>query len=240
NKNQLIMSGAMSRTQGSDSVAVFLFDNSGNFMPQVMSSNVAANTFGPPVTITDSLNFGSVPPPIGYNTVTNQVILGGGTGSFDRPPVIGVADLTAGTFSEFTGVGFGFVNGLAVDSADGIAVTTTEDDATVEFLTPDTQGGFGGQLPNSGGGQFFSGADVEFDSVHRVFLVAQPNTSSSSSGSTIYVYDTRGNVKETLNGFSFSNASNVVAAHIALNPSRRIGYVDGPNVAVGQIQQFTY
>jgi hypothetical protein len=239
NKNQLIMSGAISRTQGSDNVAVFVFDNSGNFTPQVLSSNVAANTFGPPVTITDSTNFGSVPPPIGYNTVTNEAVLGGGTGSFDRPPVIGVADLTAGTFSEFTGVGFGFVNGIAVDSADGIACTTTEDDATVEFLTPATQGGFGVQLPNSGGQQFFSGADVEFDTVHKMFLVAQPN-SSSSSGSSIYVYDTRGNVKETLNGFNFSNAFNVVAAHVALNPSRRIGYVDGPNVAAGQLQQFTY
>ena len=30
--------------------------------------------------ITDSNNFASVPPPIAYDSVTNQAILGGGTG----------------------------------------------------------------------------------------------------------------------------------------------------------------
>jgi hypothetical protein len=87
--------------------------------------------------------------------------------------------------------------------------------------------------------QFFSGADVEFDAVHKLFLVAQPN-SSSSNGSSIYVYDTNGNLQETLNGFSFSNAFNVVPAHIALNPSKRTGFVDGPSSNVNELQHFTY
>jgi len=70
-------------------------------------------------------------------------------------------------------------------------------------------------------------------------LVAQPN-SSSSSGSSIYVYDINGNLQETLNGFSFSNAFNGVPAHIALNPSRRAGFVDGPSSNVNELQRFTY
>ena len=187
----------------------------------------------------DPNDFASVPPPIAYDSVTNQAILGGGPGCFDCLPVIGLVDLTNATFSKFLGIGFGFINGIAVDSADGIFVTTTEDDANIEFYNLADQTGFTEQLPNSQGVQFYSGADVEFDPIHKWFFVAQP-TSSVSSGSTIYVYDTQGVLKQTLNGFNFSNSFNVVGAHIALNPSKRMGYVDGPDQGVTELQQFTY
>ena len=227
----------VSRSQGVPSVAVFVEDNSGGFTPLVFSSNVAANTFGPITKITDSGNFGSVPPPIAYDSRTNQAILGGGPGCFGCLPVIGLVNLIQGKFTEFTGIGFGFINGIAVDSQDGIFCTTTEDDAGVEFYNLAKKSGFTEQLPGSGGNQFNSGADVEFDPIHKLFLVAQPN-SSSGSGSTIYVYDTAGNLRETLNGFNFSNAFNVIPAHIALSPSNRSGYVDGPGN--GELQSFTY
>jgi hypothetical protein len=236
----LIMPTGVSRSQGEPNVSVFAYDNSGNFIPWVFSSNVARNTFGPVVDITDSLNFASVPPPMAYDATTNQAILGGGDGCFGCLPVIGLVDLTAGTFSEFTGFGFGFINGIAVDAADGLFVTTTEDDAAVEFYTLSTQSGFEVALPNSGGQQIFSGADVEFDPINRFFLVAQPVSSSSSKGSTIYVYTPDGTLKETLNGFNFSNSFNVVPMHLALNPSQRSGYVDGPDAGVTEIQSFTY
>ncbi len=236
----LIMPTGMSRSQGVPNVAVFAYDNSGQFIPYVFSSNVAANTFGPVIHITDSTNFGSVPPALGYDSATNKAVLGGGRGCFGCRPIIGVADLTAGTFSEFTGTGFGFVNGIAIDAADGIACTTTEDDASVEFYNLATQTGFAVELPGSNGIQNYSGADVEFDSVHKLFLIAQPVSSVVPSGSTIYVYDINGNLQETMNGFSFSNAFNVVPAHIALHPSLRTGYIDGPNSGVTELQAFTY
>ena len=230
----------VSRTQGSTNNAVFAQDNSGTFIPFVFRSNVAANTFGPVVQITDSTNFGTGVPPMAYNPQTNQAVIGGGTGAFGRSPVIGLVDLTAGTFTEFTGAGFGFVNGVAVDPADNIACTTTEDDASVEFYDLTTQTATAVVvLPNSGQQQFFSGADVEYDATHKLFLIAQPN-SSSSTGSSIYVYDTKGNLQETLNGFSFSNTFNVIAAHIALHPSTRTGFIDGPAANVSQIQGFSY
>jgi len=236
----IIMPGGVSHNQGVPNVAVFAYDNSGNFIPYVFSSNVANNTFGPVVNITDSNNFGSVPPPIAYDSVTNKALLGGGNGCFGCRPVFGVVDLTAGTFTEFTGIGFGFVNGLAIDSADGIAVSTTEDDAGVEFYNLSTQTGFILDLPGSQGLQQFSGADVEFDPVHKLFLIAQPVSSSAPSGSTIYVYDTSGNLQETINGFSFSNTFNVVGAYIALHPSQRTGYMEGPDSGVTELQAFTY
>jgi hypothetical protein len=76
--------------------------------------------------------------------------------------------------------------------------------------------------------------------VNKLFLVAQPNSSTAPSGSSIHVYDVDGNLVESLNGFSFSNAGNVIFAHIALNPSRRSGFVDGPDPGVTEIQSFTY
>ncbi len=236
----IIMPTGVSRSQGVPNVAVFAYDNSGQFIPYVFSSNVANNTFGPVVHITDSNNFGSVPPPIAYDSVTNEALLGGGNGCFGCRPVFGVVDLTGGTFTEFTGIGFGFVNGLAIDSADGIACSTTEDDAGVEFYNLSTQTGFVVELPGSQGQQQFSGADVEFDSVHKLFLIAQADSSSAPTGSSIYVYDIHGNLQETINGFNFSNAFNVVPAHIALHPSLRSGYIDGPDASVTEIQAFTY
>jgi hypothetical protein len=230
-----------SRTQGGASAAFFAQDNSGNFIPWVFSSNVAANTFGPVVHITDSANFGSIVPPIAYNPQTNQAVIGGGNGCFGCFPIFGVADLKKGTFTEFNGAGFGFVDGIGYDTADNLIMTTTEDDASIEIYELTTFGTLAViVLPNTGENQFFSGADVEFDPINKVFLVAQPNSSSASSGSTIYVYDTAGNLQETLNGFNFSNAGNIVPAHIAINPSKRIGYVDGPTAGVNELQQFTY
>ena len=236
----LIEPTGVSRSQGTTNVAVFAHDNSGNFIPWVFSSNVAANTFGPVVKITDSRDFGSVDPPIAYDSKTNQAILGGGPGCFGCLPVIGVVDLTKGTVTRFTGVGFGFINGIAVDSADGIFCTTTEDDASVEFYNLATHSRFSVFLPASGGLQFFSGADVEFDPIHKVFLVAQPNSSTQPGSSAIYVYDIKGNLLETINGFHFSNTFNVVPMHIALHPSTRSGFVDGPDPGVTDIQAFTY
>ncbi len=227
----------VTHSQGVPNVAVFAYDNSGQFIPWVFSSNVAQNTFGPIVMITDSTNFGSVPPPIAYDSATNQALLGGGTGAFGRRPVIGVVDLTAGSFTEFEGIGFGFVNGMAIDSADGIFCTDTEDDAGVEFYNLSTQTGFTVTLPGSGGQQFYSGADVEFDSIHKLFLVAQPNSSSAPSGSTIYVYDVQGNLQETINGFSFSTSFTVSPLYIALHASLRSGYV---NYGMNELQSFTY
>ena len=232
---------SVSRNQGTTNNAVFAQDNSGKtFIPWVFSSNVAANTFGPVVKIMDSLNFGSVPPPIALNSQTNVMVLGGGDGCFGCSPVIGLANLTTGTFTEFVGLGFGFINGVAVDSADNIAVTTTEDDASVEFYDLATETGFTVVLPNTGEQQIFSGADVEFDAIHKLFLIAQPVSSSASSGSTIYVYDTAGNLQETINGFSFSNAFNVIGAYIGINPNTRTGFIDGPSANVNELQGFSY
>jgi hypothetical protein len=228
----------VSRNQGNATNAFFAYDNSGSFIPFVFASNVAANTFGPVAKITDpNFSFG-VPPVIAMNTTTNQAVLAQDFGSPTSVPEIGLVDLTKGKFSKFNGVGLGFVNGIAVDSADGIACTATEIDFSVEFYDLKKHTGFSEILPGATN-QTQSGSDIEFDPVHKLFLVAQ-EVSSTGSGSSIQVYDIRGNLVESLNGFNFSNRFNVIGTHIALKPSNRSGFVDGPDSGVTDIQSFTY
>jgi hypothetical protein len=230
----------VSRNQGIDNVAVYAMDISGQFKPTVFSSNVAANTFGPVVTITDQDFVSGGDPPMAYDSATNQAVLGHATlGNPFVPGKIATVDLTTGAFSKFTGVGLGDVNGIAVDPVTATACTTTEIDFSVEFYNLAAKTGTVQPLPGAVN-QFFSGADVQFDPVNRLFLVAQPNSSTSSSGSSIHVYDVAGNLVESINGLNFSNAGNVVPAHIALNPAKRLGFVDGPDPGVTQIQSFTY
>jgi hypothetical protein len=227
----------VSRNQGISTNAIFA--SGPNFNPVVFSSSIATNTFGPQITLTNqNFTFGVIPV-LGYDSTTNQAVLAQDFGSPTNVPEIGLVNLTSGATSTFKGVGLGFVNGIAVDSADGIACTTTEIDFSVEFYNLATQTGFKVTLPNATQ-QIFSGADVEYDPVNKLFLVAQPVSSTAASGSSIHVYDPNGNLIESINGFSFSNASNVIPAHIALKPSNRTGFVDGPSATVSEIQSFTY
>jgi hypothetical protein len=246
-KNDIILSVSRNQyppNQGATN-AVMAFENGGNFNTFVFGTNVAANTSQPFITLTNSIFDYGDSPVMAYDSVTNQAVVAASTGAVGGPPpVIALANLSTGKVIEFDGLPgappyrAGFVNGIAVDSADGIAVTTTELDFSVEFYDLAKQTGFAVTLPGATS-QLQSGSDVEFDAVHKLFFVAQ-SVSSTGSGSSIQVYDTRGNLVESLNGFSFSNTFNVVSTHIALNPSNRSGYVDGPDSGVTEIQSFTY
>ncbi len=236
----------LSRNQSSPLTAVLAFHNNGDsFSSFVFGSNVGANAFGPVVTLTDPVFGSSNAPQVAYDSTTNQVVVASSDSAVGGPPPkFALVDATTGTVSEFTGIPGpppfrqGSINGLAVDSEDGIACTTTELDFRVEFYNLAAQTGFAVVLPGATG-QLQSGSDVEYDPMHKLFFVAQ-SVSSTGSGSSIQVYDTQGNLVESLNGFNFSNASNVVFTHIALNPSNRSGYVDGPDSGVTEIQSFTY
>jgi hypothetical protein len=237
------VSGALTRVSGAlgaSNSAVYVMDNSGSFTPLVFTSNIGSNTFGPVIGITDENFTSGGDPGFAYDSKTNRAVLGHSfLGNPFVPGFMATVDLTTGAFSRFRGVGIGDVNGLAVDPSTGTACTTTEIDFSVQFYDLATQTGFSQPLPGAIN-QFYSGADVEFDPVNKLFLVAQEHSSTAQSGSSIHVYDVAGNLVESLNGFNFSNAGNVIFARIALNPSRRIGFVDGPDPGVTEIQSFTY
>jgi hypothetical protein len=236
----------ISRNQGVSTTAVLYFENTGNnFDTFVFGSNIAENTFTPAVDLTDPTFATSNAPLVAYDSVTNEAVVASSDSAVGGPaPKIALVDLTTGTVNEFNGLRGpypfrqGSINGLAVDSEDGIACTTTEVDFRVEFYNLNTQTGFAHVLPNATG-QIQSGSDVEYDPLNKLFFVAQ-SVSSTGSGSSIQVYNTKGKLVESLNGFNFSNASNVVFTHIALNPGNRTGYVDGPDSGVTDIQSFTY
>ncbi len=236
----------VSRDQGTPTTAVLYFENSGNnFDTFVFGTNVAESTFQPVVELTDQTFMESNAPQVAYDSATNQAVIASSDSAVGGPPPkIALVDLTTGVVDEFTGIPGpppfrqGSINGLAVDSDDGIAVTTTEVDFRVEFYNLQTQTGFAEVLPGATG-QIQSGSDVEYDPINKLFFVAQ-SVSSTGTGSSIQVYDINGNLVESLNGFNFSNAFNVIGTHIALNPSTRSGYVDGPSSGVTDIQSFTY
>lgn len=235
----------ISRSQQTPHVAVLGFRNSGSNPPFLFASNVAANTFGPRLTLTDPVFSTTNFPQLAYDSTKNRAVIAVSIGAVGGPPpVIAQVNLATGAITKFNGLPGpfpfrqGFINGLAVDFADGIACTTTEVDFRVEFYDLKKKTGFAVVLQGANG-QLQSGTDVEYDAIHKLFLIAQP-VSSTGIGSSIQVYNTKGNFVKSLNGFNFSNTFNVFPVHIALNPANRSGYVDGPSSGVTQIQSFTY
>jgi hypothetical protein len=231
--NNIISS--MSASQGVTNAAVLGFKNNGNdFSSYVFSANVAANTFGPVFKVTDPVFDFDNSPVLAMNNTTNQAVLGGSNGCFGCTTEIGMVDLTTGKLTEFQGLGFGFINGIAVDSATGIACTTTEDDFSVEFYDLAQQTGIIVVLPGATN-QSQSGQAVAVDPIHKLFLVGQEFSSTAPRGSSIQVFDEQGNFIESINGLSLPASP----AYMALHPTERAGYVIvTPDLTT--LQSFTY
>jgi hypothetical protein len=224
---------------GGNSV-VYAMDSALSPIPVAFGTNILANTFSGVFPVTDrDFNF-EVPPVVALDSLTNQVIMGHATLSqFIVPPKIGILDLASGNFTKFQGHGLGQINGIAVDSADGVVCTTTSFDAAVQFYDLATQTGTSQNLPGATNG-LFAGQHIEFDAVNKLFLIAQPFSSTTPSGSSIQVYDIHGNFVESVDGLNFPGESAVFPAHIALHPTQRSGFIDGPDTNVTNIQSFTY
>jgi hypothetical protein len=231
-----VLSAIAGNLENSD-VAVMMFENGGDDLTYVLGSNVAANTFGPTITITDSTFCFCDSPVIALDSKTHQAVLAASSG---RTPELALADLKTGNVTEFQGVGWSYVNGIAVDPTTGIAVTTTQGDALtqagVQFYDLAKQTGIQVILPCSdNGGEGESGLDVEFDPTNSLFLVEQPYN-TCNNGSNLYVYDEKGNVIETLSNFPTLPASPTL---IALHPGNRSGFVFGNQYGTA-LQSFTY
>jgi hypothetical protein len=227
---------------GSPNVVVYALSVSPNLNPVVFSSNISDNTFGPAIEIVDP-NFNTEAPPIiAFDPVTNQAILGHDKPSpFIEPPLIGFLDLATGSFDVKTGLGLGVINGVSVDSEDGILCTDTSFDSAVQFYDIGDFSGISVFLPGADPQtSTASGADIEFDAINKLFLVAQEFFNGSlTDGSGIQVYDIDGNLIESIDGLNFQGGFNVFPIHITLNPSRRTGFVDGPDLTTA-IQSFSY
>ena len=227
---------------GSPIVALYALSVDTNVSPVVFSSNLADNTFGPLIDVTDPDFTQEAPPVIAFDPVRNQAILGHDKPSpFILPPVIGFVDLATGSFVKRTGLGLGVINGIAVDSEDGILCTDTSFDSAVQFYNLSDFTGISVFLPgHDPQNSTASGGDIEFDPINNLFLVAQAFSNGQlDNGSSIHVYDLEGNLVESIDGLNFKGGDNVFPVHITLNPNRRIGFVNGPDLTTS-IQSFNY
>ena len=210
----------VSESQGTPTTAFLGFHNGGSFNTFVFSSNVGANSVGPILDVTDPLFSFSNSPVMAFDTASNRAVLAASTGCPQCRCRLAQVDLSSGSTSSFDGAGFGYVNGIAVDSATHVACTTTEIDFSVEFYDLVNQTGFAVTLPGATS-QAQSGRAVALDPVHRLFLVGQEFSSTAPSGSSIQVYDEQGGFVESINGLSLP-ASPV---RIAIHPRSRRGFV---------------
>jgi WD40 repeat protein len=226
----------------SSNAAVYALSVDTNVSPVVFSSNLADDTFGPLINISDPDFTQEAPPVIAFDPIGNQAILGHDKLSpFILPPLIAFVDLETGLFVKRTGLGLGVINGIAVDSEDGILCTDTSFDSAVQFYNLNDFTGISVFLPgHNPQTSTASGGDIEFDPVNKLFLVAQPFSDGQlDSGSSVQVYDLTGNLVESIDGLNFQGGDNVFPVHISLNPNRRIGFVNGPELTTA-IQSFSY
>jgi len=218
--------------------------------PDLIVSNVAANTFGKVIHLDPNYFSLGNGPQLGQYASANEAVI---AESPDDGEVGGVApinylfDLTTGKSTQFNGYnngpfGAGDVNGLATDPNTGVTATDTELNAQVEFYDMANQTATTAvQLPCTGDSSpIYSGTTIAVDPVNQLFLVNEPSNACTGSGGAIVVYDESGNYVETIGGFQF--ASNVIISPApALNPSKRMGWVfGGPSGSVDQLQQFYY
>jgi hypothetical protein len=229
--------------QSTTTSVLFAIELKNQDLPDLIVSDIAANTFSNVIHLDPNLFGGGNGPQLAQYTSANKAVLalspdGGRVGG--AAPINVLVDLKTGKTTQFTGLnegpfGSGFVNGLAVDPNTGIAATTTELNAQVEFYDLKKQAGLAVQLPCTGpASQSNSGAGIAADPVNKLFLVTDPTYCSGSQGSALVVYDEHGNLVETITGFKFA----IAEPPPVLNPSKRMGWAFGPSFS--QLQQFFY
>lgn len=234
----------VTNNQASSSQAMIAFKRGkgGIERPELYTYDVARDTWGKPFLFPQNQVLAGYLLYTAVDVMSNSVVTGYQAYPYipDEAPSFDVFDASSGKLVRtFQGLGMGFINGMAIDSTTDIMCTTTQD-MSVEFYKVSSGKGFAVQIPvHYGGGALTNGAAVAVDQVHHLFLVAQLNsTFSPLGGSTVIVYDERGDIIEAINGFNFLDRFSVVVVHLAVNPAGRLGYVNGPSAS--ELQSFTY
>jgi hypothetical protein len=228
--NQFIL--AMGASQGASNTAVLAAQG---FNSLVFGSDVAANTFGPVFTLNDTIFGFNDSPVMAIDTQANQAVVVASDGGILSNPQLAEVDLATGNTVQFRGLGFGSVNGIAVDSTKHLACTTSEVDFSLELYDLTNQFSILVQPLEGATNQSQAGGAVAFDPIHGLFLIGQEFSSVAPSGSSILIYDERGDFIKSVDGLSLP-ASPV---NIAINPTQRIGYVL-VTPALTQLQGFKY
>ena len=223
-----IVSG-VSHNQGTAEAAFFvLHDVYPGTTYFAFEEDMQKQTFGKEITMTSPDFEPFTPVAFAFDVKTNAGVLAEAQGCNYCVMQVGLVNLDTGNFDEFQGLGKG-LQGLAVDSDDGVACTTSADTASVQFYDLKTQTGIIEDLPG-GVGQAQSGFDVEYDPIHKLFLVFQPD--GPGEHSYIQVYDPKGNLVDSIDFGPYNH----FGGYIALQPKQRSGFLgEGP-----VLRSFTY
>jgi len=232
--------------QDTSTAALFAIALKDQSNPLLVVSDVAADTFTNVFHLDAGLFGLGNGPRMAQYTAANKAVFalspdGGAVGG--TAPLNIIIDLQTGQQEQFSGFNLGpfhagYVNGLAVDPATGIAATTTELNAQVEFYDIGKKQDVAAvQLPcTDSSSQLNSGSGIAVDPVHKLFLVTDQFYCDGSAGSAIVVYDEKGNFVESITGFNFA----IGEPAPVLNPRKRMGWAYGGPDGFHQLQQFFY
>lgn len=211
------------------------YDNRYASAPTVL---IVANVTGGPTKVIglDQSVFGTGDvPSIAQDTKSNTAMIAGGNGAQLTHPTIGIVDLVKGTVKTFTGLGYGSINSVGIDSTAGTACAVTNLDEGVEFYNVKKRTGFEVFLPNQGS-QLQSGSQVAIDSIHHLCVITQPvSIGGGTEQSAVWIYDEKGNLQGGISGFNFW-----FGAGLSIDPAKRIGYVLNPRPDYTTLTGFTY
>ncbi|MGA8534820.1 MAG: hypothetical protein WB615_12000 [Candidatus Tumulicola sp.] len=230
--------------QSTSTSVLFAIELKNQDKPDLFVTNIATNTVSKVIHLNPN-EFGlAYGPQLGQYTSANEAVIayspdGGAAGGV--APVNAIFNLQTGQETQFNGYNngpyhAGDVNGLAVDPNTGIAATTTELNAQVEFYDLNKKIGIAAvQLPcTNNADQTFSGSGVAVDPVNKLFIVSEQYYCEQNQGSALVIYDEQGNLVETITGFTFS----IGEPAAVINPGKRMGWTFGPHF--DQLQQFFY
>ena len=235
--------------QSSTTSALFAIELKNNNVPVLVISDIATNTVSKTLGLNPAVFSLGNGPNLAQFIASNEAVFalspdGGAVGG--DPPLNVLVDLKTGKITQFNGYNnggdhAGYVNGLAVDPNTGVAATTTELNSQVEFYDLKKQKGITfAQLPcTTDTDQLNSGGRVVNDSINKLFLVVDPDYCDGSQGEAVLVYDEKGNLQETITGFT-PVQDVVIDPPPRLNPSKRMGWIFGGPNGVSQLQQFFY
>jgi hypothetical protein len=236
--------GALAAPNQSTDTTAFLFGNNGpNGAYRVFTSNVGANTFGPPTDVQPALRQFAFPFVTGFGADNSQRLAVLGASDFftsGAPPTFLTVGLDNGQVASFTGVGAGGPEGLAIDSTTHTMVAPTTDN-TIGLYDLTARTGVGVPL----GGAFYQHPAV--DETHRYFALeeleipvgAGPMPANNNALSSVVIIDERGALVKRIAAFNFFNISLPInGSYLQLNPTTRTGYTLGPGGT--QLATFRY
>lgn len=201
---------------------------------EVMTSNIAANTFSAPISLSSALASLGQPFVGGFdqNTMNGQAVAA--ITDFDNlggPSTILTTDLASHATASFPAVTTGEAMGLAVDSATNVAVSPALGSAGIGIYDLDTGNG---TLLTLGGGPYEHPA---VDSAHAEFVVQEfagpdfyAQSPDNNALSSVIFANENGTGIQRIERFNFFNIFLLdFGGYVQLNPATRTAYTIGPN-----------